>query len=715
MLRYGVIRTPLTAVIRKGKEHYICEKRLLSYYNAADLQTKELLSPYMPYIPIDDAGAMSSAGDSVNIKAVKNKAVMSKAIGVAKVKASNALISVNGSKAPFDLTDAVSLTPYVKPRICVIEKCGDSCKHKSSCRYQRYLKKANDPSVDLQITNHNYFLADTLHRASGNQASGHLGHSRRRRPLLPNYQLVIIDEAHKFLGTARSMYGLELTDRDLPVLAQEIHAITAGKSKGGVNMHRLAKRLEEQSRKLFQAINNSIPDDVDDEADRFPVVVGGNIGNNNVGRGNGSAGGVSVSSSNSSSRSGCISSNSDAVKYLTNILDIIDKLIYAVTGSRAQSMHTERRSKVLRDLNAIADRIDALCKYSNLIYWFEKRVEGETKTNALCAIPKDLGKRLHSDLWDNGIPIILTSGTLSSGAGRKSDDICANFSKDEASNFNRDEASIFSKDETSNQGDFTRVKETLGLNYMKPDRLFNTTMPSPFNYKNNKLLYISENIPFPDSKDKKYIAAVAKEIERLVIASHGHAAVLFTSYNVMGQVHAILKKRSNEGGLCIKGQQPFPLFRLERGGVHAIERFKKNCNDGNGSSGGNGILLASGALWEGIDIPGDALSMLIIVKLPFAVPDPIGDFEREQCGDMEAFKNRVIIPDMLVKLKQGDGRLIRCETDTGVCAILDSRVNERGAYRSKVLSALPECNVTSDIKAVRDFYLDKKPTAYFIS
>jgi ATP-dependent DNA helicase DinG len=221
-------------------------------------------------------------------------------------------------------------------------------------------------------------------------------------------------------------------------------------------------------------------------------------------------------------------------------------------------------------------------------------------------------------------------------------------------------------------------------------------MPSPFDFKNNKLLYISNNVPFPDNKDKRYIQAVADEVERLVIASHGHAAVLFTSYNAMGQVHAILKRRS----------LPFPLFRLERGGVHAIERFKKS---------GNGILLASGALWEGIDIPGDALSMLIIVKLPFAVPDPIGDYEREQCGSMAIFKQRVIIPDMQVKLKQGDGRGFRIETDTVVCAILDIRAAEGRAYHHHVIAALPKCKVTDSIEVVTRFYVVKKSAAYFLS
>jgi ATP-dependent DNA helicase DinG len=105
---------------------------------------------------------------------------------------------------------------------------------------------------------------------------------------------------------------------------------------------------------------------------------------------------------------------------------------------------------------------------------------------------------------------------------------------------------------------------------------------------------VSRNTPFPDNKDKHYITAVANEVERLILAAHGHAVVLFTSYNVMGRVHALLKARN----------LPFPLFRLERGGVQAISRFKQSKN---------GILLASGALWEGIDIPGDTLSLLILL------------------------------------------------------------------------------------------------------
>jgi len=568
LMEHGIIKTPLTAVIRKGKDHYICERRIRAYYDTADARTKIRLQPFLGW---------------------------------------------KGSATPFDLTDADTLTPYMKKRVCVSEKCGMGCKYQDKCRYFSYMKQANDPKVDFQITNHNYFLADTLHRATG------------KRPLLPHYQLVIMDEAHKFLAAARSMYGMELTDKELPALAQEIHAIVLGKSNSGINVHRLAKKMDEQGRKLFERLNeNAVRDDSDDDSERLAANMDGEVG-----------------------------------RYLRKITNIIEELAEAVADSRVSKIHEERRDKVLWRLRMMGEKMSGLRKQSKLIHWFEKKLEGQTKTDALCAIPKDLNERLHKDLWSGGVPIVLTSGTLSAS------------------------------------GDFTRAKQTLGLDLLPERRLFTTTMLSPFDFKNNKLLYISGDMPFPDNKDKQYIEAVTDEIERLVIASHGHAAVLFTSYNAMGQVHALLKKRD----------LPFPLFRLERGGVRAIEQFKNS---------GNGILIASGSLWEGIDIPGDALSMLIIVKLPFAVPDPIGDYEREQCGDMALFKQRVIIPDMQVKLKQGDGRAIRTETDTAVCAILDIRAGERKPYRSHVLSALPKCQVTSSIEAVRDFFKEKKPTAYFL-
>ncbi|MCL2053354.1 MAG: hypothetical protein FWG90_02780 [Oscillospiraceae bacterium] len=220
--------------------------------------------------------------------------------------------------------------------------------------------------------------------------------------------------------------------------------------------------------------------------------------------------------------------------------------------------------------------------------------------------------------------------------------------------------------------------------------------PSPFNYRENALLYLSKNVPVPSVENPaSYINAVTDEVERLVIASQGRAAILFTSYNVMGRVHAALYKKN----------LPFPMFKLERSTSNAIERFKESSN---------GVLFASGSLWEGIDIPGDALSMLIIVKLPFEPPNSLTEYEREQYGDNRVFLNEVLVPDMFIKLKQGFGRLIRTEKDTGVVAILDCRANEYGAYHKRVIHALPDCRITSDFGEIEPFLRDKKPVDYFI-
>jgi ATP-dependent DNA helicase DinG len=261
------------------------------------------------------------------------------------------------------------------------------------------------------------------------------------------------------------------------------------------------------------------------------------------------------------------------------------------------------------------------------------------------------------------MPMILTSGTLSASAG------------------------------TSCASDFSHIKRTLGLE-RHSGRISETSKPSPFDHHENALLYISENMPFPDNKSDDYISAVAGEVEKLITASHGHAAVLFTSYKVMDKVWERIVKLST----------PFHLFRLDKGGVMEIERFKRS---------GNGVLFASGALWEGIDIPGDALSMLIIVKLPFQVPDPIGEYEQTLYSGMNEYKSRVIVPERLIMLKQGFGRLIRKETDMGAVAILDNRANTAGAYRRHVLSALPDCRVTADITEVERFIKEKKSDDYF--
>ena len=125
------------------------------------------------------------------------------------------------------------------------------------------------------------------------------------------------------------------------------------------------------------------------------------------------------------------------------------------------------------------------------------------------------------------------------------------------------------------------------------------------------------------------------------------------------------------------------------------------------------VLLAAGAAWEGFDFPGDCVSLLIIPRLPFAVPDALKEKERENHPTLRLFIRAVVVPEMQNKLKQGFGRAIRTETDTCVVAILDERAAEGKRYFEDMLAALPEMPITDSLEDVARFIRSVKRPDYF--
>jgi ATP-dependent DNA helicase DinG len=569
LLENGIIKTPLTAVLRKGREHYVCERNLRNRLrDERDERTREILDGLL------------------------------------------------APKASADLAETDELTSYIKRKISVPGKCDASCPYRDTCAYLKFRSGAMSGAIDIQVVNHNYFLADAIRRAND------------KRPLLPNYQIAIIDEAHKFLSAARSMYGEELSSFTLPDIMNRIGDLRFGRESARKSVLKTAKKLSGESKRLFGGLleNAGAGNDNDDEADRFAAVI-----------------------------------DKDAARRLRNLRNIAGRLYEQIASEPARANGGGKRADILWDLASVRERLNAFVRPDEHILWLDlpdiNATPGTEQEILLCSVPKDLDARLCEDLWSKGIPTVLTSGTLSAG------------------------------------GDFTHIKRTLGLDKLK-HRPAETSKSSPFDHRKNTLLYISETMPFPDIRSSEYIAAVADEVEKLVIASCGHAAVLFTSYKAMDMVWEKIAAR----------RLPFPLFRLDKGGVREIEKFKQS---------GGGVLFAAGALWEGINIPGDALSMLIIVKLPFKVPDPISAYEQTLYPNFHAYRDAVILPEMLIKLKQGCGRLIRTETDTGCIAILDSRAGKDGPYRAPAGAALPDCRVTDSIADIEDFIRAVKAPEYF--
>ena len=269
-----------------------------------------------------------------------------------------------------------------------------------------------------------------------------------------------------------------------------------------------------------------------------------------------------------------------------------------------------------------------------------------------CAASNRVPQLLRSALWNTREPTILTSGTLTAA------------------------------------GNFDHTEQLLGLAAYAPLRHFRAE--SPFDYRKKCLLYIPARRAAA-VHENQYLA---DKIVQLVSACHGHSLVLFTSYRQMRNVYDALG-----------GRLTFPVFQAGRGQNRSIQQFKQS---------GNGVLFAAGSCWEGIDFPGDMVSLLIIAKLPFPIPDPVSNYERQQYPNLRDYINAEVIPEMQKKLRQGFGRAIRTEQDSCVVAVLDERAGIGGKYHDAALAALPTCSTTEKIEDVQQFIREQKHPDYFL-
>ncbi len=289
------------------------------------------------------------------------------------------------------------------------------------------------------------------------------------------------------------------------------------------------------------------------------------------------------------------------------------------------------------------------------VYWAVYEREFSRRGLFLCSAPKNIDKFIQKLLFGRGNSVILTSATL--GTGDKTTDL---------------------------KKYYGYQRRTLGL----PVRTeYSDPQPSPYDYKSNTRLYVPrEEI---DVRTDESIESIASEIKRLADVFEGKTLVLFTSKRQLDQVDLLLQEKSQDAAWTLMRQD----------GTKSVRTLQKEFTDGGGK-----VLLATGSFWEGVNIKGNALSCLIVVRLPYPVPDPVIQHKTTLIpGTVE--------DEMMIKLKQGTGRLIRSEEDMGVVAILDSRI----IRRPEILSSLAFGPMLRDIQDVEafvegemDHYLDSK-------
>lgn len=303
----------------------------------------------------------------------------------------------------------------------------------------------------------------------------------------------------------------------------------------------------------------------------------------------------------------------------------------------------------------ILHTLDTLISSSKILTWAESDENG---TVTLCCCPKNVGREMYKYLWSNGHHHILTSGTMSDGRS------------------------------------FEYFEKESGVDRVRKDRKQYSSTPSPFDYARNTRLYLPDDLPMPsDVGDEKYVSAIAERITELVKVTHGHTAILFTSYRILNAVYEKVKDKISE----------YELIRMTRGNRNAIKDFKKK---------DNAVLFASGSMWEGVDCAGDKLSSVIIVRLPFPLRSAAMEEKKSASANVSAFINEYAVPEMLIKLRQGVGRLIRCETDTGLISVLDTRA-VRSRYSERVQAVLSKYPGVENLDEIQEFFHSVKSKEYF--
>jgi ATP-dependent DNA helicase DinG len=273
-----------------------------------------------------------------------------------------------------------------------------------------------------------------------------------------------------------------------------------------------------------------------------------------------------------------------------------------------------------------------------------------SEPDTLAWAPVDVSDELRERLWEDGPTTVLVSATLTTGE------------------------------------DARFVRRRLGLDHARE-----AVVGSPYDFAEQALLYLPKAMPDPRSDG--FIDRAADEIVSLLALSEGRALVLTSSYRALDAYRD-----------RVRGRVPYELLvQGEAPRERLLERFRAEVGS---------VLLATSTFWQGVDVPGESLSLLVIDKLPFSAPgDPLHE---ARCEAVERVGGDwfmdYALPTAVLQLRQGFGRLIRGHTDRGVVAILDPRLRTKG-YGRAFIAALPRCPVAEDPAAVAAFFGNRIPVS----
>lgn len=588
-----VLEDQFKYVLVKGRGNYLCNRKLYHVATGETIDFTELTTTQKEQIvEVLKWGAKSKTGDKGELK--------------------------------FEIDYSVWELFQSESDSCV----GNRCRFKDECFFLKAREEKKE--ADVLITNHHMYFSDLAIRKE-------IGFDTEYS-ILPEYGLVVFDEAHNIEKVARDYFSYEVSRYGFTRMMNQIRN-TDSKKIGSLDV--LIAYLKQENYEGKKEIERELENDI--VLRHNAVLMAGRDFFNFL---------IDIFSKDGYGNITCRLKQEEIEEqnYYFQLENLKDELILEITSfiKKLNSIYSrvkevEDREGHILDFSKHIDKLENfLHKFKfitsisedGFIYWAE--VNSGKNNSKLVATPLKISEELENSLYSNLDQMVFTSATIAVGE------------------------------------DFSYFKESIGLR----EQTIEKVIKSPFDYDKQMYTYILKDIIDPNNS--KFLDEVLEVIKGLVTVMEGRTFILFTSYSTLNYVYYMLKDHLEQIGLNLLIQGQLPRTQL-------IDKYKNMERP---------VLFGTDSFWEGVDIKGEQLSSVIIVKLPFKVPnDPvteaiIEDFNRNNKNSFMEFQ----IPESIIKFKQGVGRLIRGKQDKGIVVILDNRVITK-KYGKYFIEAIPTKNI----------------------
>lgn len=567
-------------------------------------------------------------------------------------------------------TDGTKSDLPFHPSAALWEKIGaesDACS-REKCPYYRecHFFKARKEAADAKIliVNHSLLFVDLAYRRE------------TQNGILPDYARLVLDEAHNIEEIACEHLASKASIQGVIRNLSRLHVEGRGKPAG---------KLSHLLQKIISAYPGGVPESMQALVTKLTVDVNGlrketlttlidafesfrEFAENHAEKGKEKEEELSVKLRLLKSHHEKEAWNTVVSTHSKTFIDTGKRLIATLKGALEDLGHLgstqliETTAGLRLDIEAVLVRLEGVLNFltqfllpgipENKVRWIESSDTKNLRDVRLVDAELDLANTLSSKLFNPLSSVLLCSATLTT------------------------------------DGDFKFAKRRLGLceGFLDGRKLIEKVYLSPFSYENQALLLIPNDLPSP--LEEGFLERTSQILLESAIASQGNAFFLFTSFGQMHRSYHLLKDKLYEKRL-------FPLIQGEFARSELLKRFKNKERS---------ILFGTDSFWEGVDVAGDALRLVVLVKLPFRVPgEPINEARRDEIlkkGGDPFFE--YALPSAIVKFKQGFGRLIRRKNDRGCILCLDKRIIQKGYGQSFLLSLPPARKVIGSQKEVLD-------------